>query len=82
LAIGGAGAVVGYAVVFLALQKAPAPTVLTPPAQPAAPPVLPQPVDVTDVEPLLDPLPGQPVGAPFDDSMPPPELTRKAPGAE
>jgi hypothetical protein len=70
-----AGAGLGYAAVYLALNVKPAPT---PPAEPpaiagrpAAPAVLPQVVEVTDTDPLLDPAPGRPAGAPFDTVEPP-----------
>ncbi len=74
LMIGGAGAVVGYAAVYFALSG------LTPAEQEAEPiAVAPQPdepvvlsnvVEVTNVDPLLDSLPGQPAGVPFDPTEP------------
>jgi hypothetical protein len=77
LMIGGAGAVVGYAAVYFALgglmpKSAPEPQaeVVVPAPQPAEPVVLSHVVEVTPVDPLLDPLPGQPAGIPFDPTEP------------
>jgi hypothetical protein len=76
LAICAAGAVVGYVAVYFALhtgKPAPAPEPEAPAAAaPAEPVVLAHVVDVTDLEPLLDPPPrGQPVGAPFEEPAEP-----------
>jgi hypothetical protein len=70
-AIIGAGAGVGYAAVYFALGTKPAPQPQAEPttaaaAQPAEPVMLSEVVEVTDTDPLLDPLPGQPAGLPFD----------------
>jgi hypothetical protein len=81
LMIGGAGAVVGYAAVYFALSglmPKPAPQPGAPPVAaaplPAVPVVLPEVVDVTPVDSLLEPtpgpLPGQPAGIPFDPTEP------------
>jgi hypothetical protein len=74
-AIIGASAGVGYAAVYFALGTRPAPQPAPQPpavaAQPAEPVVLPEVVEVTDTDPLLDPLPGQPAGVPFDPAGPP-----------
>ena len=65
--IGGAGAVLGYVAVYFALDAAkPGPVAPDAPAAPTEPVMLAQVVDVTDLEPLLDPPPGRPVGAPFE----------------
>jgi hypothetical protein len=70
-----AGAGLGYAAVYFALisRPAPQPAPGQPAAavQPVAPAVLPQVVEVTDTDPLLDPLPGQPAGVPFEVGEPP-----------
>ena len=77
LAICAAGAVVGYVAVYFALdtgKHAPVPEPEVPAAAtaPTEPVVLAQVVDVTDLEPLLDPLPpGPPVGVPFDEPAEP-----------
>jgi|GEM_PF-3482204 len=75
LLIAGAGALVGYAVVYFAFSGSSAPepeaeqsTAHAP--QPTEPVVLSQVVEVMDTDPLLDPLPGQPSGAPFDPADP------------
>lgn len=75
LLITGAGALVGYAVVYFAFSGSPAPEpeAEQPAAnvpQPTGPVVLSQVVEVTDTDPLLDPLPGQPSGVPFDPADP------------
>ena len=78
LLIGGAGAVVGYVAVYFALDVPPTPE--PQPQQPAAatapaePVVLAEVVDVTNLEPLLDPRTAEPAGVPFDVTDPP-ELT-------
>jgi hypothetical protein len=81
LLIGGAGAVLGYAAVYFALdagRPAPAPQPAAPAvAAPAEPVVLAQVVEVTDVEPLLDSVPGHPAGLPFE----PEAAEPPAPGA-
>ena len=80
LAIGVVGAAVGYAVVYFALGTKPAPQPEERPQpeqaaaqlqpQPPAPVVLAQVVEVTDIDGLLDPAPGEPTGAPFDAGEP------------
>ena len=74
LPMGGAGALIGYAVVYFSLignplrqpeEQRPQTT-----AEPAEPIALSQVVEVTDTDPLLDPLPGQPAGVPFDPADP------------
>lgn len=75
LAVIGAGAGLGYATVYFALVARPAPQPMAerPSAaapQPPEPVVLPEVVEVTDTDPLLDPLPGQPAGVPFDPAEP------------
>jgi hypothetical protein len=73
-AIVGVGAVLGYVAVYFALNGKPARE--PQPEQPAAvaapvePVVLAQVVDVTDLDPLLDPPSGPPTGAPFEPSEP------------
>lgn len=74
LAMIGAGAGLGYAAVYFALVARPAPQPvaeqLGAEARPPEPVVLPEVVEVTDTDPLLDPLPGQPAGVPFDPAVP------------
>jgi hypothetical protein len=80
LAIGGAGAVAGYAIVYFALgarltptptpDAQPAPPAVAEVAEPLAPEVLAQVVDVTDIDALLDPAPSRPTGVPFDPDPP------------
>ncbi len=61
------GTLAGYAVVHFAFFAKPAPVPQTPVVSaPAEPVVLAHVVEVTDTDPLLDPLPGQSVGLPFD----------------
>ena len=75
IAISVASTLLGYAIVHFVFFSKPAP--VPQPEQPAAvaaapaePVVLAQVVEVTDLEPLLDPLPGQPAGLPFDPTEP------------
>jgi hypothetical protein len=73
LLIGGAGAVVGYVAVYFALDIKPTPE--PEPAQPVAtapaePVVLSEVVDVTNLDPLLEPRVAEPAGVPFDTTMP------------
>jgi hypothetical protein len=85
LMIGGAGAVVGYTAVYFALgglmpQPAPEPQAVAPAApQPAEPVVLSHVVEVTPVDPLLDSVPVQPPGIPFDPTQPLEPQTVNAP---
>lgn len=67
--IGGAGAVVGYAAVYFALDIKPAPPAEPEPAAVAAEPA-PGVVDVADLDALLDARPAESVGAPFDATEP------------
>ncbi len=74
LLIGGAGAVVGYVAVYFALDVKPAPeppadppTVATAPAEPV---VLSDVVEVTNLEPLLNPRLEPLTGVPFDAAEP------------
>ncbi len=65
------GTLAGYAVVHFAFFSKPVPM----PQEPVVltisePVVLAHVVEVTDTEPLLDPLLGQPVGLPFDATTP------------
>jgi hypothetical protein len=81
LLIGGAGAVVGYVAVYFALDGTPAPD--PEPQQPTAtapaePVVLADVVEVTNLDPLLEPRAAESPGVPFDPTDPP-ELI--APGA-
>ena len=71
LAVGAAGTAVSYFAVHFALQPSAPPVAAPEPpaavAAPAAPPVvLSQVVDVTDLDPLLDPPAPRSVGVPFD----------------
>ena len=68
IAISVASTILGYAAVYFVFFSKPAPQPQPEPAaaQPEQPVVLANVVDVTDVEPLLDPKPHEPVGAPFD----------------
>jgi hypothetical protein len=73
--IGGAGAVVGYVAVYFALdvKRAPEPTQPEPVATasaPAEPVVLNEVVDVTNLDPLLEPRRELPPGIPFDSDEP------------
>jgi hypothetical protein len=74
MAISVASTLLGYAVVHFVFFAKPAPA--PEPEQPAAvagptePVVLAQVVDVTDLDPLLDPPPAQPAGVPFDPTEP------------
>ena len=76
LLIGGAGAVVGYVAVYFALELS-KPTPESEPQQPAAAPAPAEPVvlahvvDVTNLEPLLEPRIEEPGGVPFDAPAPP-----------
>jgi hypothetical protein len=74
LAIGGAGIVVGYVAVYFALAGKPVPEPQPEPpaaaAAPAEPTVLAQVVDVTDLDPLLDPPSKEPAGVPFEQTEP------------
>lgn len=79
LLICGAGAVVGYVAVHFALdlsQPNPEPQPQPQTAAPARaePVVLANVVDVTNLEPLLDPRTEEPGGVPFDAPELPPEL--------
>jgi hypothetical protein len=72
MAISVASTILGYAAVYFAFFAKPAPQ---PEPEPAAAPsdqpiVLAAVVDVTDVEPLLDPKPHEPGGVPFDPTEP------------
>lgn len=80
--ITGAGAVVGYAVVYFALSGGqpspePVPEQATAPA-PAEPVMLGHVVEVTDLDPLLNPPPETSAGVPFDPTEP---LEPPTPGA-
>lgn len=72
--ISAACSVLGYAVVYFVFFSNPAPRPETaqpaPGAPPAEPVVLANVVDVTDVDPLLDPKPAPATGVPFDPSEP------------
>lgn len=73
LLIGGAGAVVGYVAVYFALDVKPTPE--PEPERPTAhapvePVVLSEVVDVTNLDPLLEPRAAEPAGLPFDASTP------------
>jgi hypothetical protein len=73
LLIGGAGAVVGYVAVYFALDVKPTPE--PEPTQPVAsapaePVVLSEVVDVTNLDPLLEPRVAEPTGLPFDTTAP------------
>jgi hypothetical protein len=73
LLIGGAGAVVGYVAVYFALdvKPAPEPEPEKPTASaPAEPVVLSEVVDVTNLDPLLEPRHEEPAGLPFDTTAP------------
>lgn len=72
MAISVASTVLGYAAVYFAFFAKPAPHPDPEPAvaQTDQPVVLAAVVDVTDVEPLLDPKPHEPVGTPFDPTEP------------
>ena len=73
LLIGGAGAVVGYVAVYFALDVKPTPEPESerPTAHaPAEPVVLSQVVDVTNLDPLLEPRAAEPAGLPFDTTAP------------
>lgn len=77
IAISVASTLLGYAIVHFVFFSKPSPAPALVPEQPAAVPaapaepmVLAQVVEVTDLEPLLDPLPGQPAGLPFDPTEP------------
>jgi hypothetical protein len=73
MAISVASTLLGYAIVHFVFFSKTAPQPEQPAvaaAAPAEPVVLSQVVEVTDLEPLLDPLPGQPAGLPFDPTEP------------
>jgi hypothetical protein len=78
--ISAACSVLGYAAVhfvfFSKPRPEPEPPVAAQPAQPAEPVVLATVVDVTDLDALLDPRPGEPVGVPFDPTEPLEPATR------
>ena len=74
LLIGGAGVVVGYVAVYFALDVKPTPepepeqpTTATAPAEPI---VLADVVEVTNLDPLLEPRSDHPPGVPFDSTEP------------
>jgi len=86
LAIGAAGAAVGYGAVYLALGSKPAPAPEQAPesavvAGPQAPVVLEHVVEVTDIDPLLDPQPSQLAGIPFDSTEPGVPINLQLPAA-
>lgn len=72
IAISVASTVLGYAAVYFVFfsKPAPQPEPEVAATQPEQPVVLAAVVDVTDVEPLLDPKPHEPVGTPFDPTEP------------
>ena len=74
LLIGGAGVVVGYVAVYFALDVKPAPEPETEPPvaaiAPAEPIVLADVVEVTNLDPLLEPRSAEPPGVPFDSAEP------------
>jgi len=73
MAITAASTVLGYAAVYFVFFSDPAPQpepVERPAARTAEPVVLAHVVDVTDLDPLLDPPPTQPGGPPFDPTEP------------
>jgi hypothetical protein len=79
IAISAASAVLGYVLVYCVFFSKPAPQAEpdTPTAVEAAEPaVLAAVVDVTDLDPLLDPPPARPTGVPFDPTEPPEPTAR------
>jgi hypothetical protein len=83
MAISAASALLGYAAVYFVFFSKPAlqPEPVEQIAEPAAEPVvLAHVVDVTDLDPLLDPPPAPPRGLPFDPTEPldPPAPARAA----
>jgi hypothetical protein len=73
-AVSAASAILGYLAVYFAFFSTPAPRPEPDrpgETQPADPVVLAHVVDVTDLDPLLDPVPAPPAGLPFDPTEPP-----------
>jgi hypothetical protein len=88
MAISAASAVLGYAAVYFVFFSKPGaqsePEQPAAATQPAEPVVLAHVVDVTDLDPLLDPPPAKSTGAPFDPTEPlepPARVSAVPPGA-